>query len=166
MKISACVLGVGNARSHGRAMVVPTLSAIDSLVETHRNDPISPEGLRKRAAFLQHLQQNIQLAMTLGVKIASGSDPSSPDRQGKNADELVALTKRGIRPMEAIRAATVNAAELMGWQNDIGGIEAGKYADLIAVEGDPLTDIRLLQHVEFVMKGGTIVKDSLSHLQP
>lgn len=157
--------GIEMMKAHG-LFLVPTLSAIDSLIEAHQNDPISPEGLRKRAAFLQHLEQNIQLAMTLGVKIASGSDPSSPDRQGKNADELVALTKRGIRPMEAIRAATVNAAELMSWQDDVGTIEAGKYADLIAVQGDPLTDIALLQHVEFVMKGGTIVKDSLSHLQP
>ncbi len=149
-------------KAHG-IFFVPTLSAVDALIEAHKNDSISPEGRQKRTGFLQHLQENLQLAMTLGVKIASGSDPSSPDRQGKNADELVALTKRGIPPLEAIRAATVNAAELMGRQNDIGAIETGKYADLIAVEGDPLTNITLLQHVEFVMKGGTIVKDGLSH---
>lgn len=149
-------------KTHG-IFFVPTLSAIDSLIEAHKNDPTTPEGRQKREAFLQHLSQNIQLAMTLGVKIASGSDPSSPDRQGKNADEIVALTKRGMPPLEAIRAATVNAAELMSWQNDVGSIEAGKYADLIAVEGDPLTDITVLQHVKFVMRGGTIVKDSWSH---
>lgn len=152
-------------KAHG-LFFVPTLSAIDSLIEAHKNDPISPEGQQKRAAFLQHLQQNIQLAMTLGVKIASGSDPSSPDRQGKNADELVALTKRGMPPLEAIRAATVNSAELMSWQNNVGTIEAGKYADLIAIQGDPLTDITLLQHVEFVMKGGKIVKDTLTAKSP
>lgn len=149
-------------KAHG-VFFVPTLSVVDSLIEARKNDPISPEGQQKRNAFLQHLQQNIQLAMTRGVKIASGSDPSSPDRQGKNADELAALTKRGLPPLEAIRAATVNAAELMGWGNDVGAIEAGKYADLIAVQGDPLADITVLQHVEFVMKGGTIVKDNLSH---
>ena len=65
--------------------------------------------------------------------------------------------------MEAIRAATVNAAELMGWQEDVGAVEAGKYADMIAVEGDPLTDIAVLQQVKFVMKGGTVVKDILTH---
>jgi len=57
----------------------------------------------------------------------------------------------------------VNAAELMGWQEDVGAVEAGKYADMIAVEGDPLTDIAVLQQVKFVMKGGTVVKDILTH---
>jgi imidazolonepropionase-like amidohydrolase len=57
----------------------------------------------------------------------------------------------------------VNAAELMGWQDNIGAVEAGKYADLIAVEGNPLTDIAVLQQVKFVMKSGTIVKDTLTH---
>ena len=65
--------------------------------------------------------------------------------------------------MEAIRAATVNGAELMGWQEDVGAVEAGKYADLIAVQGDPLADIAVLQHVKFVMKGGTVVKNILTH---
>ena len=97
--------------------------------------------------------------MSLGVKIASGFDASAPERQGRNADELVALTKRGMPPLEVIRAATVNAAELMGWQENIGAVEVGKYADLIAVEGNPLTDIAVLQQVKFVMKGGTIVKE-------
>jgi imidazolonepropionase-like amidohydrolase len=109
------------------------------------------------------VQQAIQQAKSLGVKIASGFDASSPDNQGKNATELVALTKRGMSPLEAIRAATLNAAELMGWQDNVGALEAGKYADLIAVEGDPLTDVAILQHVQFVMKGGSVVKDSQGH---
>jgi imidazolonepropionase-like amidohydrolase len=75
---------------------------------------------------------------------------------------LVALTKRGMPPLEAIRAATVNATELLGWQDRVGAVEAGKYADLIAVEGDPLIDITILQQVKFVMKGGTTVKDILT----
>jgi len=63
--------------------------------------------------------------------------------------------------LEAIRAATLNAAELMNWQDRVGSIEAGKYADFIAVEGDPLRDIAVLEQVKFVMKGGTVVKDAL-----
>jgi imidazolonepropionase-like amidohydrolase len=82
---------------------------------------------------------------------------------GKNAEELVGLVRRRVPPADAIRAATVNAAELLGWQDDIGAVEAGKYADLIGVDGDPLADITVLQHVEFVMKGGTVVKDTLHH---
>ena len=97
-------------------------------------------------------------AIELNVKIALGFDASSPERQGKNAFELVAMTKRGMSPLAAIRAATVNAAELLGWQDRVGAIEAGKYSDLIAVEGDPLSNVALLQNVSFVMKGGTVVK--------
>jgi imidazolonepropionase-like amidohydrolase len=66
-------------------------------------------------------------------------------------------------PLEAIRAATLNAAELMSWQDRVGAIEAGKYADLVAVEGDPLTDIAVLRQVKFVIKGGAVVKDTLTH---
>jgi imidazolonepropionase-like amidohydrolase len=67
-----------------------------------------------------------------------------------------------MRPLQVIRAATLNAAELMSWQDRVGAVEPGKYADLIAVEGDPLTDIAVLQQVKFVMKGGTVVKDTLT----
>ena len=97
------------------------------------------------------------------MKIASGFDASGATNQGKNADELVALTKRGMSPIETIRAATLNAAELMSWQDRVGALEPGKYADLIAVDGDPLTDISVLQQVKFVMKGGSMVKDTLTH---
>ena len=143
--------------------LVPTLAAIDALVEQHKDEPLTPERRQRRDAFLQSIQQSVQQAMSLGVKIAAGSDASDPERQGRNADELVALSKRGIPPLEVIRAATVNGAELMGWQQDVGTVEAGRYADLIAVEGNPLTEIAVLQGVKFVMKGGTIVKDALIH---
>jgi imidazolonepropionase-like amidohydrolase len=98
--------------------------------------------------------------MALGIKIASGFDAGGVDRQGRNAEELVALNRRGMPPIEAIRAATVNAAELLGWQDRVGALEAGKYADLIAVDGDPLADITVLRKVKFVMKGGMIAKDA------
>lgn len=65
-----------------------------------------------------------------------------------------------MTPLEAIRIATLSNAELIGWQDRVGAIEAGKYADLIAVESDPLRDIHALQHVRFVMKGGRVVKDA------
>ena len=65
-------------------------------------------------------------------------------------------------PLEAIRAATVLAAELIGWSDDVGVVEPGKFADLIAVQGDPLIDIVQLQHVKFVMKGGEVIKNDLA----
>ncbi|HYL61641.1 MAG TPA: amidohydrolase family protein [Candidatus Methylomirabilis sp.] len=141
--------------------LVPTVGVIDALVEKSKNEQLSPEQIKARDAFLQGIQQVIQQAMSLGVKIASGFDADSPDRQGKNADELLALTKRGMPPLDAIRAATTNATELLGWQDRVGTLEPGKYADLIAVEGDPLTDITLLQHVKFVMKGGQVIVNTL-----
>jgi imidazolonepropionase-like amidohydrolase len=143
--------------------LVPTLGVVDASLDKHKNDPLTPEQRKRRDDYLQSMQQEIKLAMSLGVKIASGFDASVVDSQGKNADELIALTKRGMQPLEAIRAATLNAAELMGWQDKVGSIEAGRYADIIAVEGDPLTDIAALQQVKFVMKGGTVVKNTLTH---
>jgi imidazolonepropionase-like amidohydrolase len=71
------------------------------------------------------------------------------------------MTKLGLPPVEAIRAATTNAAELMGWSEKVGSIEPGKYADVIAVSGDPVADVGELEHVKFVMKGGVIVKNEL-----
>lgn len=140
--------------------LVPTVGVIDASIELHKNDPVTPERQKRREAFLQGLQQEIQMAMNVGVKIAAGFDASHPEGQGKNAYELAALTRRGMPPIEAIRAATVNAAELMSWSDRVGVLEPGHYADLIAVEGDPLSDITLLQHVKFVMKGGAVVKDA------
>jgi imidazolonepropionase-like amidohydrolase len=65
-------------------------------------------------------------------------------------------------PIEALRAATMNAAELMGWEDKVGALETAHYADVIAVDGDPLADITQLQHVQWVMKGGVVVKDAIS----
>jgi imidazolonepropionase-like amidohydrolase len=143
--------------------LVPTIGGIDAFFDQHKNDPLTPERKKRREAFLEGIQQSIRTARTLGVKIAAGFDASHPEGQGKNAEELVALTRRGMSPLEALRAATTNAAELMGWQDKVGVIEPGHYADLIAVEGDPLADITVLQRVKFVMKGGTVVKDAIAH---
>jgi imidazolonepropionase-like amidohydrolase len=142
--------------------LVPTVGVIDGIVDRRKNDQVTPEQQKHFDAFLQGIQQEIQIAMSLGVKIAAGFDAAEAEGQAKNADELVALTKRGMPPLEAIRAATTNAAELMGWGDKVGALEPGRYADVIAVEADPLTDITQLQHVEWVMKGGVIVKDALS----
>lgn len=147
--------------------LVPTVGGIDDYFDKHKNDPVTPERRKRREAFLEGIQQSIQTARTLGVKIAAGFDASHPEEQGRNADELVALIRRGMSPLEVLRAATTTAAELMGWQDKVGAIEPGHYADLIAVDGDPLSDITVLQRVKFVMKGGTVVKEAIaSQAQP
>ena len=91
------------------------------------------------------------------MKIAFGTDAGSFPH-GTQAIEFEWMTRYGMSPLEAIRSATVNAADLLGWSDDIGAIEPGKYADLIAVDGDPLNDIKQLEHVKFVMKGGEVVR--------
>jgi imidazolonepropionase-like amidohydrolase len=142
--------------------LVPTIGGIDAMIESHKNEPASPERRKHLADLLQGIQESVQTAKSLGVKIAAGYDASSPETQGKNADELVALTKRGLTPLEAIQAATVNAAELLDWQDRVGALEPAHFADIIAVDGDPLKDITEVQRVKFVMKGGVVAKDEIT----
>jgi len=141
--------------------LVPTIGVMDSLVVAHKND--KPEDRAWVGPMIEGIQQEVQIAKSLGVKMAAGFDAATPELQGKNASELVAMTKRGLTSLEVIQAATVNAAELLGWSDKVGSLEAGHYADLIAVEGDPLKDVGELQRVKFVMKGGVVVKDKGTH---
>jgi len=140
--------------------LVPTVGGIDQRIEERRTRPLSPEQKKRLDELSSSIDRSVQQAMELGIKVASGFDASSIGKHGKNAFELVALTRHGMPPLEAIRAATIYAAELLGWQDRVGAIEAGHYADLIAVDGDPLADIAVLQKVKFVMKGGTVVEGS------
>ena len=142
--------------------LVPTVGGIDLSIEAHKNEPVTPERQQQREEFLKGIQEEIQIARSLGVKIAAGFDAASADRQGRNAAELVAMTRRGLTPLEAIQAATINAAELLGWPDKVGAIEPNYYADLIAVDGDPMKDITILQTVNFVMKDGTVIKNSIA----
>jgi imidazolonepropionase-like amidohydrolase len=108
----------------------------------------------ERAAF--------QLALKKGVKIVLGTDAGGFDWRGLNqALEFEYYVKYGMTPMQAIRTGTVNAAELLGWSDKMGTIEAGKWADLVAVSGDPLKDITELERVKFVMKSGIVFKNEL-----
>ena len=97
-------------------------------------------------------------AAPAGVKIAFGTD-AGVSKHGRNADEFELMVKYGMSPVEAIKAATVNAADLLGLSSEVGTIEPGKSADLIAVAGDPLADVRVLKSVVFVMARGEVVKD-------
>jgi len=97
-----------------------------------------------------------------GVKVAFGSDEyyDTPGRTRGQASLLTlqAYQEAGMSPLEVLRAATVNSATLLGWGDRIGAIEAGKLADIIAVDGDPLKDVKDLQRVRFVMKGGEVIR--------
>ena len=102
-------------------------------------------------------EKTLRAAREIGVRVAVGYDPAEEEAHGKNAHEIAALTRAGFTNLEAIRAATLTGAELLGWQDRIGSLEAGKLADVIAVKGNPLADIHQLEQVVFVMKGGVVV---------
>jgi imidazolonepropionase-like amidohydrolase len=104
------------------------------------------------------IRLTIATAREIGVKIAGGMDAGHADLQGKNARQLVVLVKLGMPPLEALRTQTVDAAELLGWTDRVGTLESGRFADVIAVDGNPLVDIGALERVRFVMKGGAAVK--------
>ena len=112
--------------------------------------------------------RRLRSAMKLGVKIAAGSDMwfNYPEKTRGEATVMVLVTglhQEGMPVADQIRALTLSNAELMGWQDRVGSLEANKFADMIAVSGDPLQDIGELQHVKFVMKGGRVVRNDFGH---
>jgi imidazolonepropionase-like amidohydrolase len=132
--------------------LVPTTALTDSI----RLDALPPP-IRAKAEYVIPLaKQSLQRAIGAGVKIAFGTD-AAVIPHGQNAKEFSALVARGMSPIDAVRAATVNAADLLG-VNDRGRIAPGLLADLVAVPGNPLDNIRVLEDVRFVMKGGQIYK--------
>lgn len=139
--------------------LVPTLIAGATVVEFAQQHPdaLRPSANAKALAVGGVMSHNAYAAYRSGVKIAFGTD-AGVFEHGQNAREFALMVKAGIPAMDTILAATANAAELIGAPQDIGSIQPGRYADLVAVRGDPLTDIDQLQRVEFVMKGGEVVK--------
>jgi imidazolonepropionase-like amidohydrolase len=103
-------------------------------------------------------RKNIAHAFASGVKVAFGTD-AAVYPHGLNAHEFAVMVKLGLTPLQAIQAATVNAADLLGWSGKVGSLEPGAWADIVAVDGDPSKDVTTLEHVKFVMKGGEVVKN-------
>ena len=136
---------------------VPTRFVFYHALQTTKD----PRGQKYLQGVVDRGRENLAVARQLGIRIADGSDPSTSEAHGKNAEELIELNRLGLPAIDAIRAATVNAAELMGWSDAVGALEKDHYADMIAVPGDPLTDITVLRRVQFVMKGGTVVRSSV-----
>lgn len=127
--------------------------------ESRRPHPTSIQ--EKIGRYLDMVRANLATAQRLGVTIASGFDPGSAKAHGRNAVEIQALADLGLGNLGAIRAATLGGAAAMGWSDKVGALTPGHFGDLIAVRGDPLADVAALSSVEFVMKGGAVVKDSL-----
>ena len=137
---------------------VPTVYAGRFVADKAKIDGYFPDVVRPKAARIGALiQDTAARAYKNGVKIAFGTD-SGVSAHGDNAYEFVLLTRAGLSPIEAIRTATVNAADHLGITAEAGSLAPGKAADLIAVEGDPLADASVLQKVDHVIKGGVVVK--------
>src|SRR5882724_11577960 len=134
--------------------LVPTLYTFQRGVEMGTNFGQDPVSLKKGQEILKYQEPAFGLALKYHLKIAFGLD-DDPDFLPK---EFGALVRGGMKPIEAIQTATVNAAQLLGWSKDAGTIEPGKYADIIAVSGDPTKDITVMEKVVFVMKGGEVIK--------
>ncbi len=142
---------------HG-TWLVPTLFAGWSVGSPEAAAHLPPWMAEKGRQAWEAMQRSIRLAVQGGVKIALGTD-AGVDPHGQNAKEFELLvTVGGMTPMQAIEAGTINAATLLGMEHDVGSLEAGKYADVVAVRGDPLGDITVLQHPAFVMKGGEVYR--------
>ena len=136
--------------------LTPTL-----LVYVYHRDSAAPHVKRRaRELYARHLE-SVQMALAAGVKISAGTDAGGHGHP-VNARELECLVEAGMSPMEALQAATGLAAECLGWERELGTVQAGRLADLVAVDGDPLRDITLLQQperIKLVWKGGRICVD-------
>jgi imidazolonepropionase-like amidohydrolase len=140
--------------------LVPTLYLTDWFMENYKRIGVPQYMVDKANQVMPIMRQNAGHAFKAGVKIAFGTD-AAVYPHGLNAREFAVYVKLGLTPVQAIQTATVNAADLLGWSDRVGTIEAGKFADIIAVTGDPTKDMTVLERVGFVMKGGRVYKDTL-----
>ncbi len=138
--------------------LVPTLYLGDWFLENAEKNHVPDFLLVKAKAVMPAARKNVARAFANGVKVAFGTD-AAVYPHGLNAHEFAVMVKLGLSPLQAIQAATVNDADLLGWSDKIGTIEPGKWADIIAVDGDPVKDVTTLERVKFVMKGGEVVKN-------
>lgn len=144
-------------KQHG-TYLVPTVYLEDWLMENVQKLGLTPNMIEKAKTVLPIAQQNLSHAFKSGVKVALGTD-AAVYPHGLNARELGKMVDMGMSPLQAIQAGTLNGADLIGWADRVGTLEPGKFADIIAVQGDPLANVRVLENVSFVMKGGAIIKN-------
>jgi imidazolonepropionase-like amidohydrolase len=141
------------------AYLVPTLLAGETVVQmANHSDFMSPAIKEKAIATGAAMNANFYKSYKAGVNIAYGTD-SGVSKHGDNAQEAVLMVKAGMPAMDVIKSATVNSADLLDMSSSIGTIEAGKYADIIAVDSSPLKNIEELLDVDFVMKSGKVYKN-------
>jgi len=144
-------------KAHG-TWLVPTMIAPQTALQQARAGVLPPATIPKAEEAAAAALASHRKAIAAGVKIAFGTD-TGVSKHGDNAREFALMVSAGMTPAAAIKAATVSAAEVLDQTGRIGRIAPGMDADLIAVKGDPLSDVTRLEHVDFVMKGGKIGRD-------
>jgi imidazolonepropionase-like amidohydrolase len=151
--------GIALAKQHSTYLVFDIYND-DFILQEGAKAGMLAESIEKEKKIGRLQRENFRHAFQSGAKIAYGTD-SGVYPHGDNAKQFAKMVEWGMKPLDAIQAATVNAADLVGWPEKIGVLETGHYADLIAVTGDPLSDVRVLESVKFVMKGGAVVRNDL-----
>ena len=149
--------GIAVMKEHG-TYLVPTLYLGDWMIENAAATHLPAPLLAKAQEVIPAARKNIAHAFASGVKVAFGTD-AAVYPHGLNAHEFAVMVKLGLSPLQAVQAATINAADLLGWSGKVGTLEPGAWADIVAVDGDPLKDVTTLERVKFVMKGGGVVKN-------
>jgi imidazolonepropionase-like amidohydrolase len=138
--------------------LVPTLFLTEYMQQNMERSDVPEFSKQKMRWIASAAQENVKKAFAAGVKVAFGTD-AAVYPHGLNAGEFHVYVKLGMAPLAAIQTATINAADLLGWTKQVGTLEPGKWADMIAVDGDPTKDVTTLEHVKFVMKGGAVYKN-------
>jgi len=152
--------GIALMKQQG-TFLVPTSYPLFWFEENAPAMHMPPWVMEKAAIIIPAAKKNMGVAFRSGVRVALGTD-AGVYPHGQNGGEFWSMVELGLSPVQALQAGTVNAAELMGWSDRVGVIRKGMMADIVAVKGNPLNDIRSLQHVQFVMKDGVIYKDEIS----
>ena len=149
--------GIQMMKEHG-TYLVPTVYLEDWFMQNMQTLGWTPNTMEKGRAVIPIAYKNVSHALKSGLKVALGTD-AGVYPHGLNGHEFGKMVEMGLTPLQSIQAGTVNGADLVGWSDRVGTIEAGKFADLVAVDGDPIANIHVLENVRFVMKGGEVVKN-------
>ncbi len=152
--------GIALAKEHGTVLVFDIYND-DYILQEGLKAGMLPESIEKEKKLGRLQRENFRRAHAGGDRLAFGTD-SGVYPHGDNAKQFAKMVEWGMTPLEAIQAATLTNADLMGWAGDVGSLEPGHFADVVAVEADPLADVRALESVAFVMKGGVVVRNDLA----